>query len=432
MRHLARLLRSGSAGAPFGLWYIKQVKGLSQVHPKGTCVSNIDYLRLAVLLVLGLAAMGFTEWLARLALAVILAAGLHWLATLSWSWSLQAALAAALVLPTLLYLLIKNFQALLLFSVVFGLPSFLILRLEVQTELYLGVAQAVSITVLLPTAILRIVTITGFAASLGRRFSVKAIRKQFPGLWHAIENDPAVEKSIDSQLQLFNKVKGHPNLLSEINRDPRLARILKWHPDLLAAIEQSETLLRVSASNPEVIERIGWYPLLIKIVGGHPAIVEVFRKKPDFLSMLRTDSALAKMIDRHGDIIPLLTGNLELVDDLMAYCADIREAAQHLRPIFGSSLYSSPDPGELLDSKRALSSTRSVTSYLESKSCMPGTLLKNTPSHPGLDKALSSYATDIAQNTWARRERHVVASGAPERATSSSPVMGAPSTRSRW
>jgi hypothetical protein len=120
-----------------------------------------DWVRLALILALGLGVAGLWGWLASILVGALVAWGLHWLFSWSWAFSLQLGLAGTFTLPLFFRVLWANFRLPLIFAIVPGLPAFLLSRFYLGYSLPYAIFEGFIIMNLLPFAVIRILVLLG-------------------------------------------------------------------------------------------------------------------------------------------------------------------------------------------------------------------------------------------------------------------------------
>jgi hypothetical protein len=117
--------------------------------------TTLDGVRLGILLVLGLGAIGFKGWIVAGSIGGILALISSLIFGWPWAWSLQAGLAVVFALPLFVRVLRVNLRLLGFFLLIIGLPTFLASRYLMGSPLLWAMADGFCLMVLFPLALVR-------------------------------------------------------------------------------------------------------------------------------------------------------------------------------------------------------------------------------------------------------------------------------------
>src|SRR3990172_3554542 len=122
---------------------------------------SADWIRLGLLLILGLGATGVTNWLGSLVFGGILSLGLRWFTGWYWAWCLQAGLATVFVIPLFLRILRNNFRIAFAIAGIFGIPILFLSRYVFGSTWTFASTDSITFMHLAPVAVLQVLTKVG-------------------------------------------------------------------------------------------------------------------------------------------------------------------------------------------------------------------------------------------------------------------------------
>jgi hypothetical protein len=134
---------------------------IRQIGAGAQALNTADWVRLVLLLVLGLMAQGLRRWFIASAFGSVVALLIHGIMEWSWVWSFEAGLAAAYTLPLLVSILWENFRITLAFAVLLGGPTFFVSRFLFDSSWIFAAADTVAFMHLAPMAIIRVLVAMG-------------------------------------------------------------------------------------------------------------------------------------------------------------------------------------------------------------------------------------------------------------------------------
>ena len=122
--------------------------------------ASAGVIRLVLLVILGLAAVGWANLIAALILGGAIGAGIRWASEWGWATSVLIGIGAVMVLPVLA-LLLRRPANVAASAIVLGTPAFLVSRFALDSSTVFAAGDAVALAVLLPLGVVRVLRILG-------------------------------------------------------------------------------------------------------------------------------------------------------------------------------------------------------------------------------------------------------------------------------